>query len=465
MRQQSDGWKRGSTRLLKGLAIFLRDVTESRSLSQELQASEAKYRTLVEQLPAVVYLLDADENETPLYYSPYIKMLSGFSIEQMMAARQKHWLNYVHPDDHARVALANENAIAAGERFRAEYRTLCADGSYVWVFDECVPIRDSAGAVLAWQGILMDITDRIEAEGVRARLAAIVEGAEDAIFSRTLDGAITSWNSGAERLFGWPASEMIGQSYLKIIPGGDAIDQEALLREIGQGPARFESSRLRADGQLIDVAVSLSPIRDQDGHILGIASITRDITDRKQADEALRKALEASQDAVRSKAQMLATMSHELRTPLQAVLGYADFLLHGLGGDLSESQREDVGFIRNGATRMVTLIEQMLDLSRIEVGKVRLAVDDVDLHEIIEQVRQDIAPLAEAKGLQVTIDTCPDLPILRLDAMRVRQILLNLAGNAVKFTERGTIALSAAPAAGGEIEIAVRRHGDRDRGR
>jgi len=442
-----------------GLTILLQDVTESHTLSQELHASEAKYRALVEHLPAAVYMLAADDNETPLYYSPYIEQLMGVSAEDVVRAREEHWLSFLHPDDIERVAMANEQAMAGDGHFRAEYRTLRGDGSYIWVLDECVPILDAAGNVLAWQGILMDITARIEAEAVQARLAAIVEGADDAIFSRTLDGTITSWNEGAERLFGWTASEMIGQSYVKLIPGGEVIELEALLEEIGQGPARIESTRQTASGDLIDVAVSLSPIRDQDGRVLGMASITRDITERKLAEAALREALEAAQAATRSKAQMLATMSHELRTPLQAVLGYADFLLNGLGGELSEPQREDIGYIRGGATRMVTLIEQMLDLSRIEVGKVGLAVEEVDPRDVIEQVRQDIAPLAEGKGLHVTIEVCSDVPVLQADAMRVRQILLNLAGNAVKFTERGTIAISARAAADGGVDISVRDTG------
>lgn len=438
-----------------GLAIVLQDVTDAHTLSQELHASEAKYRALVEHLPAAVYLLAADENETPLYYSPYIEQLVGVSADEVIRAREEHWLNFLHPDDVERVAAANELAMAERGHFRAEYRTMREDGSFIWVLDECVPLLDASGAVLAWQGILMDITDRIEAEAVRARLAAIVDGAEDAIFSRTLDGTITSWNEGAERLFGWTAQEMIGQSYAKLIPGGETIALDALLQEIGQGPARFETTRRTATRDLIDVAVSLSPIRDQDGRMQGVASITRDITERKRAEVALHEALEAAQAATRSKAKMLATMSHELRTPLQAVLGYAEFLLNGLGGELSELQREDIGYIHGGATRMVTLIEQMLDLSRIEVGKVTLATEDVDLRQIIEQVRQDIAPLAEVKGLKVTVDVCPDLPILPLDAMRVRQILLNLAGNAVKFTEQGTITLGAVAAADGGADLSV----------
>ena len=216
----------------EGLAIFLRDVTDAHTLSQELHASEAKYRALVEHLPAAVYLLAADENETPLYYSPYIEQLRGVSAEEVIKAREEHWLAFLHPDDIERVATANERAMAADGHFRAEYRTLRADGSYVWVLDECVPIHDASGAVLAWQGILMDITARIEADAVRARLAAIVEGAEDAIFSRTLDGTITSWNEGAEHLFGWTAEEMIGQSYLKLIPGGQVIEQEPCWRRL-----------------------------------------------------------------------------------------------------------------------------------------------------------------------------------------------------------------------------------------
>jgi PAS domain S-box-containing protein len=437
----------------EGASIFFRDITDSRRLTEELHASEAKFRTLVEQLPAAVYVLAADDTQTPLYFSPHYEAMTGIRIEQALA-RSGHWLANVHPKDRARVAAEEARSTLFGLPFLHEYRYLRGDGGAVWVRDVCVPVRDDAGEVVAWQGVLLDITDRIEAEAAQARLAAIVESAKDAIMSSTLDGMITSWNQGAERLYGYTAGEMIGRPFTVLL----ADDQDDPLRfppaETGDQVIHFETWRRRRGGAVIDVSVTRSPIFDRTGTLVGVSTITRDITARKRADEALRVALRDAEAGIRAKTLFLAVMSHELRTPLQAILGYADLLLRGPSGSLTPEQTEDLGAIHRGATRMVNLIEQMLDLSRMEAGRLELVAEAVDLADIIAQVRQEVTPQAAGKGLALRVDLPPSLPPARGDALRIHQILLNLAGNAVKFTESGGVEISA-QASGEEIAVSV----------
>jgi PAS domain S-box-containing protein len=316
-----------------GLSVFLRDITASKQLEAELRRSEAKYRTLVEQIPAVVYVLAADRNQTPLYFSPRIQELTGEPPEEALALKE-HWLELVHPDDYAHVAAEDARTSASGEPFRMEYRQLRKDGSYVWVQDECVPVYDEAGHIVGWQGVLLDIAER------------------------------------------------------------------------------------------------------------------------KRSEEALRAALEAAQAANRAKDQFLAMMSHELRSPLQAVLGYSEFLLSGPDGSLTAEQREDIGYIHQGGGRMIALISQLLDLSRLQAGRLEIAKAPVNLVEIIEQVRQDIAPQAAAKGLNVQVDVPPSLPSMISDGERLRHVLLNLLGNAVKFTDEGQVRITAGVTPGG-LEVVV----------
>jgi two-component system, sensor histidine kinase and response regulator len=442
-----------------GASATTRDMSKYTQLEQALRTSEQKYRTLVEQLPAVVYLTAADEMKTLLYISPYLEELVGVSPEQALQRPPgETWLDYVCPEDRDRVRELSLRSDEKAEQFRAEYRTLRSDGSYVWIREDSVPIYDAQGQISAWQGVLLDISDRIEAEETQARLAAIVESAEDAISSLSLDGVITSWNQGAERLYGYSAEEVIGQSFAILLPEDDETDGLAQFARSIEQPTRFETRRRRADGMEIDVAISLSPIRDRSGRVSGVSSITRDVSDRKRADAELRVALTEAQDATQAKGQFMAILSHELRTPLQAVLGYAEYLLHDPTATFTAEQREDVGYIHQGARRMATLIEQMLDLSRMEAGRLELKIADVDLREIIEQVRQDVAPQAEAKGLTLRVSVAPDLPPVRADADRLRQILLNLAGNAVKFTEEGSVNISATAAPNG-VDLAVRDTG------
>lgn len=438
-----------------GLSVFFRNVTESRRLTQDLHESEAQYRTLVEQLPLVVYRLANDEKQTRLYYSPYIEQIIGYDPETALARfNDGHWLDLVHPDDQERIAEIDRETTAAGGPFRADYRFAHPDGREIWLQDECLPLRDDAGAIVGWQGVLIDITDRVQAEMDQRRLAAIVEGAEDAIISRALDGTITSWNRGAEQLYGYRADEAIGKSITMIFPETDTDD--GALREdiVGERPTQIEATRRRKDGTSVDVAIALSPIKDRNGMPIGIASITRDITERKRAEAELREALDAAQAGVRAKSLFLAMMSHELRTPLQAILGYADFLLQGATGAFTSEQVEDIRYIRQGAGRMATLIDQILELSRLEARRLELASVTVDLAAIVEQVRQDVAPQAGAKGLRLDISVPASLPPVVGDAERVRQILLNLVGNAVKFTESGAVRIRAGrTGAGVEVEV------------
>jgi PAS domain S-box-containing protein len=427
-----------------GLSIFYRNVTESRRFAQELRASEEKYRSLVEQLPAVVYLQGPIGADTVTYCSPYIAKLTGYQPEELLAIlHEGSWLETLHPDDRPRIEALDHCRSARGEPFSLEYRIRRKDGSFVWVRDECMPIRDHSGTIVAWQGVLLDITDRLRAEETQARLAAIVEGAEDAIYSRTPDGTITSWNRGAERLYGYSAEEAIGRSFLTLVPEDLSETVFTRAKLFGTEPSQFEATRRRKDGSLVDVSISLSPIRDSVGNVVGVSTITRDITERKQAEEDLRAALEAAEAGVRVKTLFLAMMSHELRTPLQAVLGYADFLLHGPPGSLTPEQAEDIGYIHQGAGRMVALIEQMLDLSRLEAGRLEIASEPVDLTKILEQVRQDVVPQVAAKPLVFSIEVPQALPFVLGDPIRLRQILLNLVGNAVKFTDAGSVRVNA----------------------
>jgi signal transduction histidine kinase len=190
----------------------------------------------------------------------------------------------------------------------------------------------------------------------------------------------------------------------------------------------------------------------------GIVVYFRDVSEGKQLERELRGALASAHAANRASSEFLAMMSHELRTPMQAVLGYADLLLAGPADSLTSEQTEDVRCIQQGAKRIIALVDQMLDLSRLQAGRLEFQVKPVDLAEVVEQVRQDVAPQAAVKSLTLAIDIPASLPRVRADAMRLRQILLNLIGNAVKFTDKGSVRLSARESEAG-IEVAVQDTG------
>ncbi|MFT4039759.1 MAG: PAS domain S-box protein [Thermomicrobiales bacterium] len=427
-----------------GISLLLRDITEHRRLAEELRAAELRFQSLVEQLPAAVYLHADDDDETTLYLSPYFETLTGYPNDEQSPFRSfPGWVAGLHPDDRERILHEGAARDRTPGQYLLEYRFRRKDGAYIWVNDIYSSMLDDHGQIIAWQGIILDVTERKEASAAIARLAAIVEASEDAIYSRTLEGLITYWNPAAERLYGYAAAEIIGQPVTRLfLDGTDHISTSAADFD-GHAQRRFEAQDLRKDGSIVEVAASLFPVRDSEGRLLGISGIARDISERIAAEREVRTALEAAEAGSRAKGLFLAMMSHELRTPLQAVLGYADFLLSGRQGILSPEQLEDIGYIHQGASRMVHLIDQMLDLSRMEAGRLELKQEPVDVRRVMELVRQDIAPLAEAKGLALTLQAPARVPSALGDAERVRQILLNLAGNAVKFTEVGGIRLTA----------------------
>lgn len=438
-----------------GLAIYLRDTTTSQHVEQALRPAERRFQTLVEQLPAAIYVYAADEAETMLYLSPHCATLLGYERTQDIPFQTREsWSAQIHPDDRERVLRDMATPDPAQNFWMLEYRQRRADGTYIWVNDGYAAMFNEAGERIAWAGVLIDITARKQADELVSRLAAVVEASDDAIFTRTPDGLVTYWNPAAERLYGYTPEEIIGQPVTVLFPDGD--DRKVTLPEaFGDASAlRFETQERRRDGSLVDVAATISLVRDATGAVTGISGIARDITARKAAERTLRAALDAAEAGERAKALFLAMMSHELRTPLQAVLGYSDFLLSGRQGELTLAQHEDITYIHLGAGRMVTLIEQMLDLSRMEAGQLTLRREAVDVQDVMEMVRQDVAPQAEANGIELRLTAPANLPRAVGDPDRIRQILLNLAGNAVKFTETGSVSLQACHRQGW-LDIAV----------
>jgi PAS domain S-box-containing protein len=258
-------------------------------------------------------------------------------------------------------------------------------------------------------------------------------------------------------MLGYSDKEVLAKSLRGLThPADVSANRELAERALAGEIAHYELEKryFHKNGQVIWALLRVSLVRDNDGTPFYFISHMSDITQRKQAEAELREALHAAQAANRARNQFLAMMSHELRTPMQAVLGYADLLLAGANGALSPEQSDDIRTIRRGAERLITLVGQMLDLSRLEAGQLDLVLEQVDLGRIIEQVREDVAPQAAAKGLALDIALPSSLPVVTGDPQRVRQILLNLVGNAVKFTERGGVRIVAGETAEG-VSVAV----------
>jgi PAS domain S-box-containing protein len=271
----------------------------------------------------------------------------------------------------------------------------------------------------------------------------LVETVRDyAIFALDPTGHIITWNQGAERFNGYRREEILGRHFSVFYTPEEAATKPVMELAVAEREGRVEDEgwRVRKDGSRIWANVTITALRDRSGKLVGFAKVTRDLTERKQSEEkALADAtrLAEVEAANRAKAEFLAAMSHELRTPLNAIGGYADLLKLGVRGELNEAQIEDIERIIRSQRHLLGIINDLLNFSRIEAGKIVYELEPVNLHNVIESVALMISPLASAKDIRLSTEDCSKDVIAIADRAKVEQIVINLASNAVSYTESG----------------------------
>jgi PAS domain S-box-containing protein len=330
-----------------------------------------------------------------------------------------------------------------------------ADGGQIERYSEVISVdEDIAGRVWSFRSV----TERNQSELIARRLAAIVDNSDDAIIGKDLNSIITSWNQGAQRIFGYTAEEMIGTSIMRLIPSDRQGEEEKILAHLRRGGRfdHFETVRVTKDGRQLDVSLTISPIKDGSGKVVGASKIARDITNRKLADAALREAQQATEAANADKARLLeservaraeaertsrikdeflATLSHELRTPLNAVLGWVTILR--ARQLLDQELTQGLEAIDRNARVQAQIIEDLLDMSRIISGKVRLDVQPLDLPTVVLEAIDTMRASASAKGVRIQTVIDPLNDSVSGDPSRLQQIFWNLLSNAIKFTPKG----------------------------
>lgn len=265
---------------------------------------------------------------------------------------------------------------------------------------------------------------------------AIVDSSDDAIITKSLDGVIQSWNKSAERIFGYRDDEMIGQPVLQLLPDDRKDEERHILSRLRKGERvdHYETKRRHKDGRLIDVSLTISPIRNAEGVIVGASKIARDVTAQKHAIAQLAATHEALKLADQTKAEFIATLSHELRTPLTAISGWIHILKDN---PCEEELREGLDIIERNVRMQSKLIEDLLDISRIEAGKVMLDIQRLDLPAVINAAVESVRPTAEVKLIRLTSAFSSVEGIVMGDRNRMQQVMWNLLTNAIKFTPKG----------------------------
>ena len=398
------------------------------------EGNERRFRALVSASANIVWTTNAAGEVVE--DSPSWRSFTGQTYEQW---KGWGWLDAVHPDDQHRTATAWRNAIESESPLTVEHRVRQGDNGWRWMEVRAVPLTEFDGTVRGWVGMNVDISEHKESELRLLHQAEIVESSRDAIIGKTLDGTITSWNPAAEFLYGYTAEEMIGQSSSRLIPDDRPNELAEILEKLTSGEAihHHETMRRCKDGSMRDVSLTISPIRDPFGTIIGASAIARDVTEQKILEWSLEEARRAAEVANEAKSVFLANMSHEIRTPMTAILGYADVLIAQL--DDSDAQA-CVRTIKENGAYLCDIINDILDLSKIESGKMTVRSESTSLIKLLADVRSLMNVRATEKSLTLSVAFDGEVPDpVVTDSKLVRQVLVNLIANAIKFTERGGV--------------------------
>ncbi len=376
----------------------------------------------------------------PAYVSPAFERVWGRPCSSVYA-EPSSWIESIHVDDCERV-LGRWSTVEDPQG-EYDYRIVRPDGHIRWVSVRTFAVRDAAGRTEKIVGIAKDCTEQRRSENARAFLAAIVDSSRDSIVGTDLNSRILSWNKASEELFGFTAEEALGQHIgILFAPErqGDYVQSLERIRHIERTHS-FESVRVTKGGVPVDVLVILSPVKDSSGELQGVSAIYHDITSRKLADAQLLKAKEAAEAAARAKSEFLANMSHEIRTPMNGILGMTEL---ALDTELDATQREYLNAVKYSADSLLAVINDILDFSKIEVGKLGLDPIEFNFRDHLGQAMKALAVRAHEKDIELACFVPPEFPNSVVgDPVRLRQVILNLVGNAIKFTEKGEVVLRA----------------------
>ncbi len=399
-----------------------------------------------------------------VYLNPVAESLTGWSQHEAHGRPLEEVFRIVNEQTRRPVESPAAKALREGAVVGLANHTILLrkDGTECAIDDSAAPIRDERGRASGCVLIFRDVSGRRRLEQVAASrllaaraLASIVESTDDAIISKSLDGVIQSWNDGAERLFGYSPAQAVGRHISLIIPPERLAEEDLIIESLkaGRRVDHFQTERLRSDGTLVPVSLTISPIVDEARNVIGASKIVRDVTREKQAAaererlaDHLRKLAAELSEADRRKDEFLATLAHELRNPLAPLRNMLEILKRA--EDDREMARQALDTMDRQLEQLVRLVDDLLDLSRVTHNRLELRMGPVDLASVLDQAVQACRPLAEAAGHDVQVALPRERVRLRADAVRLAQVFGNLLNNSCKYTGPG-----------GRIRVTAERQG------
>ncbi|MEG4269021.1 PAS domain S-box protein [Microcoleus sp. Pol12A4] len=435
----------------------VRDITDRKQAEDAIKQSEERYRSLILATSQIVWTGDSEGRCPDM---PTLRAYTGQTVEEVVGFG---WLDAIHPDDRESTAQAWMEAVQTKSLYDIEYRIRGADGNYRYFQGRGVPILNEDGSIREWVGTCTDIHDRKQAEDAikqsEERYRSLIAATSQIVWTADGEGRcpdLPSWRAYT----GQTEAEVIGLGWLDAIHPDDRERTAQVWMEAAQTKTLYDIEyQIRAaDGNYRYFQVRGVPILNEDGSIREWVGTCSDIHDRKQAEFLMAKAKEAAEAASRAKSEFLANMSHELRTPLNGIMGYAQILQRSKS--LNQEERSRIDVIYQCGSHLLTLINDILDLSKIEAQKVELMPTDFHFPAFLQGVAEMCRIRAELKGIQFHFPSSPELPIgIRADEKRLRQVLINLLSNAIKFTDEGTVTFIVSFATEEKIRFEIRDTG------
>ncbi len=419
------------------ICAFARNIEGRKRIERALRESEDRYRELFENASDMVFTYDLNGMFTSI--NAAAERITGYSRDE---ALRMNFAELLAPEYLGEALQKSQIMLANGNPVYLELEVVSRDGHRIPVEVNCRVIR-RGGIAVGVQGIARDATQRKAVEkalrDAESKYRSIFENAVEGLFQSTPGGELLSCNPAMARIFGYDTpSEFqaaVADHSVYVDPGRRA--EFVALTQTQDVVSGFESKVFRKDGSIIWISEKARIVRGEDGDLLYYEGFLEDVTERKRNAEELKLAKEAAEAGSRAKSEFLANMSHEIRTPMNGIIGMTEL---ALGTDLSDEQREYLEIVRSSAASLLSLINDILDFSKIEAGKLQLDPIEFGLRATLDLTFGTLALRAQRKGLELTSNILPDVPDALIgDPDRLRQIILNLTDNAIKFTDQGDI--------------------------
>ncbi|AKB28977.1 sensory transduction histidine kinase [Methanosarcina siciliae T4/M] len=412
---------------------IVQDITGRKKAEKALESANAYNRSLIEASLDPLVTIGSDGKITDV--NKATELITGYNRCELIGT---DFSDYFTEPEKAKEGYkqAFREGLVRDYALEIHHR----DGNITPVLYNASVYRDEDGEVIGVFAAARDVTELKKAEEKIQTLANVVESSNDAIITESLGGIITSWNKGAEQVYGYMAEEVIGKNMSILEPDNLKREIKQLVDRVKQGKKvqHHETLRVKKDGTIVNISVTLSPVFDVSGKLVAISNIAGDITEKKISENLLHEK-QMADVANRTKNDFLANMSHELRTPLNSVIGFSDMLYGQVYGELNQKQMRAVGNVSSSGKHLLNLINGILDLSKIEANKMELNYREFELATKIDLIRNVLHPLADKKNIDIEIDMDSELTRICADEEKFTRIMYNLVDNAIKFSYENSL--------------------------